>query len=111
MNVADLISLKHPIVSRVAFDDAGRPTLKCRSLDPAHEAFNCTCQRADCDMRQLISFREHIAQLFRALNVCDGANLLPGYEKDGESETWMAVTYHLHMAASLEDAFADTAYT
>lgn len=76
-------------------DDSG-------ALDPADEAFRCTCGRPECVMARARPFREHIAELYRTIESCQYEGAL--------TPEWDSILYPLQMAASIEDVHADTSY-
>jgi hypothetical protein len=82
-----------------------------RALEPATEVFSCRCDKPECEMRRLVSFRDHMAYLFNALVECEGEGLLlPFTAPDGSVHTWREVNYPIQMAAALEEVTVDTAY-
>ena len=82
-----------------------------QALEPAREVFSCKCNKPECEIRRLVSFRDHIAYLFNALVECEGEGLLlPFTAPDGSVHTWRAANYPIQMAAALEEVTVNTAY-
>ncbi|WP_213775701.1 hypothetical protein [Bradyrhizobium sp. dw_78] len=81
-----------------------------KAIDPATELsalFACKCGKPMCRWRALRPFRDHIKRLFQAISVKHERERL----SSGDPEvTWDATLFSLQMAASLEDASANTAY-
>jgi hypothetical protein len=81
------------------------------AVDPAKDVFSCRCQKPECVLGKLVSFRDHMAYLCNALAECEQVGLLPAFSApDGSAHTWHAVSYAIRMAAALEDVSANTAY-
>lgn len=76
------------------------------AIDPATEVFKCRCGRPACQMRRLRPFREHIKRLFQAIAVANQLELLTSQDPEVD---WDAILFSLQMAASLENASANTA--
>jgi hypothetical protein len=81
------------------------------AVDAAKDVFSCRCQKPECEIGKLVSFRDHMAYLFNTLAECEQEMLLPAFSApDGSVHTWQAVSYAIQMAAALEDVSANTAY-
>jgi hypothetical protein len=86
-------------------DQGGNLSKRYSAIDPADFAIKCTCGRDGCHRARLLKFREHIAELFRALRKVREEDIAV-WEPSG----WSSVLYALQMAASIEDVDADTGY-
>lgn len=86
-------------------DDRGELVKRYWAIDPGDEAVVCTCERDGCHRSRLLSFREHIAELYRVL-------LRTTEDEIGfaDPSLWESVLYGLRMAASIEDVEADTGF-
>ncbi len=81
------------------------------AITPATDVFTCRCNRPECVIRKLVSFRDHMAYLFNALVESEQEGLLPSFSAhDGSVHTWRAVSYSIQMAAGLDDVKVDTSY-
>lgn len=78
------------------------------SMEPVRYATTCTCNDPECVFRPgyLAAFRDHLARLHHVLAYAHHYGRL----EDSVAESWSAVTYHLQMAASIEDVRADAGY-
>src|SRR5262249_25655943 len=82
-----------------------------RALEPASRIFSCRCNKPECEIRRLVSFRDHMAYLFNVLVECEGEGILvPFTALDGSVHTWRAVSYPVQMAAALGEVEVNTAY-
>lgn len=83
---------------------------KPKAIDPAtelHALSACKCGKPNCRWRALRPFRQHIKRLFQAIAIKHVRERLAS----GDPEvSWEATLFSLQMAASLEDASANTAY-
>jgi hypothetical protein len=95
-------------MSRLEWTTEGRPKLAYTAIDPAQQLFSCKCGKPTCVLGRLRPFRDHIRRLYRAIAVATELQHLPRIS-DSE-EGWQATLFSLQMAASVEDAFADTSY-
>jgi hypothetical protein len=72
------------------------------------QASTCACGAPDCVFRpgHLVPLRDHIARLYHTIGLANYERCL----QDCSDHSWLAVTYHLQMAGSIEDLTADTGY-
>ncbi|WP_316162439.1 hypothetical protein [Bradyrhizobium sp. SZCCHNRI20481] len=96
-----------PGMDRLEWSDDDAPKLAYRAIDPATQFFECRCGKPDCALSRLRPFREHIKALYESLS---DAIHLGRLKSEQPEEGWEGVLFALQMAASIEDAFADTSY-
>lgn len=94
-----------PGMGRVKYDEDGVATLRYPAIDPGTKLFTCNCGKPNCNTKSFRPFRDHIAELVRAIFSAGHEGQLPGVEQ--AYEAWPGVCYPLQMAASIEDVFAD----
>jgi hypothetical protein len=97
-----------PGMSRLKWTCEGQARLAYTAIDPARQLFSCNCGKATCKIAGLTPFREHIKGLYNAIASTTELQYTAA-QLDLEGE-WQATMFSLQMAASIEDAFANTSF-
>lgn len=90
---------------RYVYDSHGNRDLRYKAIDPATDAFQCTCGKPHCTRARLHPFRDHVAGLYRTLS-----RFSQSFSGRYDHEAWGRVLLGLQLAASIDDVYADTGY-